>query len=160
MNWTPRDFADFVLFAWLVILIYCLRPPNGPPPTAAPSVAQSKGISLPQLRHANILRDLKGDPAGKVTLLYRSTELAGEAGEVSNVVKKLSREALGMVGSRDTKEHLAEEIADVVICADLLAMHEGIDLSAAIISKFNQTSCNLGFSVMLSAEAEGDIANA
>lgn len=160
MNGTIRDIANFILVAWLVILIHTMKPPSNPPPTATPVEASTKGLSLAQLRHGNILRDLKWDPDGKVTLLYRATELAGEAGEVSNVVKKLSREAMGMVGSRDTKAHLAEEIADVVICADLLAMHEGIDLGAAIVSKFNQTSRNVGFSVMLSAEAEGDIANA
>jgi NTP pyrophosphatase (non-canonical NTP hydrolase) len=52
-----------------------------------------------------------------LSLAYKGNELAGEAGEACNVIKKLERERLGMPGSRDTVAHLAEELADVIICA-------------------------------------------
>ena len=77
-------------------------------------------------------------------LLFAST-----IGRVSNVIKKLERERLGIRGSRVTKEQLAEEMADAVICLDLAAMHEGIDLNAAVIKKFNATSDAMGLKTHL-----------
>jgi NTP pyrophosphatase (non-canonical NTP hydrolase) len=92
------------------------------------------------LRYANLVRQKEWDSGNQISLTYRATELAGEVGEACNIIKKLERERLGIRGSRDTKEHLAEELADVVICADLIAMHEGIDLERAVVEKFNATS--------------------
>jgi NTP pyrophosphatase (non-canonical NTP hydrolase) len=80
-----------------------------------------------------------------LTLGFKGNELAGEVGEACNVIKKLERERLGIPGSRDTVEHLAEELADVVICTDLVAAKAGIDLWSAVVSKFNQTSEKMGF---------------
>jgi NTP pyrophosphatase (non-canonical NTP hydrolase) len=98
----------------------------------------------PTLRAANEARQREWDAGNKLTLAYRGNELAGEAGEACNVIKKLERERLGIRGSRDTVAHLAEELADVVICADLIAMAEGIDLDAAVAAKFNATSEKVG----------------
>lgn len=75
---------------------------------------------------------------------FKGNELAGEVGEACNVIKKIERERLGIAGSRDTVEHLAEELADVIICADLIAMAEGIDLGVAVARKFNATSAKVG----------------
>lgn len=109
-----------------------------PPETDA--VAAERG-----LRAANVARDIEWNAgAEKISPLFRAIELAGEVGEACNVIKKLERERLGIVGSRDTKEHLAEELADVVICADLAAMDYDIDLEAAIEAKFNATSVKNG----------------
>jgi len=72
-------------------------------------------------------------------------ELAGEAGEACNVIKKLVRQVKGWKGSRDSFEHLAEELADVVICVNLCAIAAGIDLDRAIEDKFNQTSATHAF---------------
>jgi NTP pyrophosphatase (non-canonical NTP hydrolase) len=99
---------------------------------------------MKQLRILNALRQKEWDPSDLITLTYRATELAGELGEACNVIKKLERERLGIRGSRDTLEHLAEELADVIICADLIAMSVNIDLNAAVIKKFNATSDAMG----------------
>ena len=96
------------------------------------------------LRSANIARQAAWCPDQVPDLSFRGNELAGETGEVCNVIKKLERERLGWRGSRDTVEHLAEELADVVICADLAAISAGIDLDAAVIAKFNATSEKVG----------------
>lgn len=101
------------------------------------------------LRQANIARDAEWDTGGQISATFRSTELAGETGEACNVVKKLERERLGLRGSRDTVDHLAEELADVVICVDLIAMHYGIDLESAIARKFNATSEKVGLKTRL-----------
>lgn len=101
------------------------------------------------LRAANEARQAEWDGNSQITPAYRGNELAGEVGEACNVIKKLERERLGIAGSRDTKEHLAEELADVVICADLIAMDFGIDLDEAVRQKFNATSEKIGLSPRL-----------
>lgn len=101
------------------------------------------------LRAANEARQLEWDPTNQITLSYRGNELGGEVGEAQNVIKKLERERFGMPGSRDTLEHLAEELANVIICADLIAMHVGIDLEAAVVAKFNSTSEKYGLNVRM-----------
>lgn len=92
------------------------------------------------LRSANATRQAEWDAGNQLDLSYRGNELAGEVGEACNVIKKLERERLGIRGSRDTLEHLAEELADVIICVDLIAMAVGIDLDEAVRRKFNTTS--------------------
>jgi NTP pyrophosphatase (non-canonical NTP hydrolase) len=103
------------------------------------------------LRAANIARQAAWCPDQVPDLSFRGTELAGEVGEACNVIKKLERERLGWRGSRDTIEHLGEELADVVICADLVALSAGIDLSAAVVAKFNATSEKVGLHHRLAA---------
>lgn len=94
-----------------------------------------------QLREANVARQKEWDnPDSPVTLSFRGVELAGETGEACNIIKKLERERFNIRGSRTTKLELAEELADVVICVDLIAMDCGLDLEAAIRDKFNRTS--------------------
>lgn len=83
--------------------------------------------SYPTLREANVARQLEWDPDNVVDLSWRCNELAGEAGEVCNILKKLHRERVGLKGSRAVKEDLAEELADVIICCDLVSMTAEID---------------------------------
>jgi NTP pyrophosphatase (non-canonical NTP hydrolase) len=92
------------------------------------------------LRIANIAREKEWDPLKRITLLYRGNELAGEVGEACNVIKKLERERIEIRGTRINLIDLADELADIIICADLVAMQEGIDMEEAVINKFNKTS--------------------
>ena len=101
------------------------------------------------LRKANEARQLEWDPNDCVTLAYRGNELAGEVGEACNVIKKLERERMGIRGSRASIPMLAEELADAVICLDLIAMKCGIDLGAATRAKFNATSTKYGLKTRL-----------
>jgi len=107
------------------------------------------GINFDDLRSANIRRQREWDPSDKIALSYRGNELAGECGEACNEIKKLDRERMGIRGSRSTKERLAEELADVVICVDLICMAEGIVLSQAVRDKFNATSEKVGLTTRL-----------
>lgn len=107
------------------------------------------------LRAANIARQIEWDQDNQITAAYRGNELAGEVGEACNVIKKLERERLGILGSRATVDELADELADVLICADLIAMHYGIDLEAAVARKFNATSEKIGLRTRLVAPNDG-----
>ncbi len=93
-----------------------------------------------ELRHANKTRQKEWDQDSKIDLAYRAMELGGECGEALNECKKLERERRGVAGSRTTIAKLAEELADVIICVDLIAGAENIDLWAAVREKFNSTS--------------------
>lgn len=75
--------------------------------------------------------------------------MAGEAGEACNLVKKLRRldseKTAWQQAGRDTLvPQIGDEIADLVIYADLLAARLGIDLGAAVVAKFNATSEKVG----------------
>lgn len=102
------------------------------------------GLDLRVLQAANASRQDEWPGAQAVTPSYRGNELAGEVGEACNVIKKLERIRLGIAGSTDTVEHLAEELGDIIICAALIANDFGIDLSASTRDKFNATSAKIG----------------
>lgn len=109
---------------------------------------------LHKLRQANLARQKIWDPEDllgdrKLGALFRSNEMVGEAGEAANEVKKLVRESLGVRGSRTTIEKLADELADVIICVDLVALLYNIDLQEAVTRKFNQTSDAVDIDVKL-----------
>lgn len=110
---------------------------------------QSNSNIFKDLRQANFARQQEWDSRNQISLAYRGNELAGEVGEACNLIKKLERERLGIRGSRTTLSELAEELADVIICVDLIAMHEGIDLNKAVRDKFNATSIKYGLSTRI-----------
>lgn len=102
-------------------------------------------LTFEKLRHVNAARGAQwdGKPAHIDDLSFRAMELGGETGEALNVAKKLVRQLNGRVGGMDmetARVALAEELADVVICADRVAEVLGIDLEAATVAKFNKTS--------------------
>lgn len=85
-------------------------------------------------------------------LTYWTTALAGEVGELCNMIKKMQRVEKGGIdgGSSYTakdinKEMLKEEIGGIAIYLDLLASLLDIDLEEAIIDTFNSKSEKYGF---------------
>lgn len=106
-------------------------------------------LVLDDIQSASELRNQYWDPDKVLGGAFFATELAGEVGEACNVVKKLERERLGLRGSRDTVAHLSEELADVIICACLLANHYHIGLDLAVRQKFNDTSRKLDLPVLI-----------
>jgi NTP pyrophosphatase (non-canonical NTP hydrolase) len=97
-------------------------------------------LTLDDLRDANYTRQKEWDSEHQLTEEYFGNALAGEVGEACNVVKKLARQRMGLVGSKASTEDLGEELADVIIYADLLAQHYNIDIAEAVRRKFNKTS--------------------
>lgn len=106
---------------------------------------------LEQLRAANVARQAEWCPDQLPDLSFRGNELGGECGEAQNVIKKLERERHGWAGSRATVDQLAQELADVILCVDLVAQQAGIDLWSAIVAKFNATSEARGLRTLLAA---------
>lgn len=108
-----------------------------------------RSTGLQALRTANLTRQAEWDPNDRMNASYRGNELAGEVGEACNIIKKLERQRLGIRGSRASLEDLAEELADVIICIDLIAAAYGIDLSVAVPRKFNATSKKYKLTTMM-----------
>lgn len=80
---------------------------------------------LASLREANEVRGIEWSNGAEDGGLFYAIELIGEIGELANVIKKLERERLGMVGSRASKQDLIDELGDAYICVDLLAIAYG-----------------------------------
>lgn len=76
-------------------------------------------------------------------------ELAGEAGELCNVIKKFQRFRAGIEQADfnlpSTLANLKKEIGDVVICAELVAEFFNISLEESVRYAFNKTSEKNGF---------------
>lgn len=103
-------------------------------------------MNMLALRRANVARDREWNPDQKCDLAFWGVELAGEVGEACNIIKKIAREQMGMRGSRAKVQDLADELADVVICVDLLALSIGVlaDPQDVPIATKNKTLTMLG----------------
>lgn len=104
---------------------------------------------LTKLREANIARQEEWTKGEETDLMYRALELGGEVGELLNKIKKLERQSRGWVGSKVTYEEIAEEIADGLICLDLVAEYLHLDLAKITEAKFNKTSEKYGLKVKM-----------
>lgn len=111
------------------------------------------------LRQANITRQAEWKGSDKVDSLFRATELGEEAGEVLGAVKKLYRDTHNITGNGQKREqyiaNLREEIGDLLIVLDLLALEVGretgetFDLEQCARDKFNATSAKHGMSTKI-----------
>jgi NTP pyrophosphatase (non-canonical NTP hydrolase) len=102
------------------------------------------------LRQANLARAREWNPGGvAIGPGFAGLELAGEVGELCNLLKKAERARLGLVGGSVSPEAIAQELADVVICADLVGIALGLDLWPIVRQKFNATSEEKGFRTRL-----------
>ena len=110
-------------------------------------------IDLESFRALNVERARDGFRCyDNQPLTYWTTALAGEVGELCNMVKKMQRVERGGVDggssytAKDiTKEKLKEEIGGIAIYLDLMASLLDIDLGEAIRDTFNDKSRQMGF---------------
>ena len=110
-------------------------------------------LDLAAMRPVNVQRAIEGfNCYDNQPLTYWTTALAGEVGELCNMIKKMQRvEKGGLDGGSSytakdiTKEMLKEEIGGIAIYLDLLASQLDISLEDAIIDTFNSKSEKYGF---------------
>lgn len=110
-------------------------------------------IDLERFRAVNVERARDGFRCyDNQPLTYWTTALAGEVGELCNMVKKMQRVERGGVdggssykASDISREMLKEEIGGIAIYLDLLASLMDIDLEEAVVDTFNRKSEQLGF---------------
>lgn len=117
-------------------------------PTPNTETSEMVGLDfLTELRAANSARneEYRAKTAGEpLPILFRTTEFAGEVGELLNVIKKMERERLGWGGKRASREAMLEEFGGVMATLDLLAMDLGVDLAEATRAEFNKVTDRLG----------------
>jgi NTP pyrophosphatase (non-canonical NTP hydrolase) len=107
--------------------------------------------SIPHISVLNHARALRWHPDGieSWSLSDWAVALAGECGELCNVVKKLNRVRDGITGNKESdvllNKALGDEIADVYIYLNLFARRAGFNLEDVIRDKFNATSERVGF---------------
>lgn len=103
-------------------------------------------MDLNILKAANDQR-LYNTPAYKSCLDWSladwSNALAGETGEMCNLVKKIRR------GDDIDVKEVGKELADIIIYADIIASQLGLNLSDCIIQKFNEVSDRVGSDVKI-----------
>ena len=114
------------------------------------AIAELKAGFFKQLREINVDRCVNGfkHQLSDWSVMEWGCAIGGEAGELLNILKKIRRAEQNIGGSRvdgDSKQAVADEIADIIIYCDLLAAKMGIDLQTAITRKFNETSKKIGY---------------
>jgi len=97
-------------------------------------------LNFDRLRTMSQLRQQEWPGSSNATLEFRTIEVAGETGELMEVVKKYLRGRDGIAGRQASRDEIRDEMAGVIIAVDLLAARLHIDLSVAITNKFNRTS--------------------
>jgi NTP pyrophosphatase (non-canonical NTP hydrolase) len=104
-------------------------------------------LSFEKLREQNVRRcEDVFHPVDSWSPTDWATAMAGECGEACNNIKKLRRldgadKSIDTPFNRNTLiSKTADELADLVIYADLLATRLGIDLGQAVVDKFNEVS--------------------
>jgi NTP pyrophosphatase (non-canonical NTP hydrolase) len=118
-------------------------------------------LDLAAFRPINVQRATEGFKCyDNQPLTYWTTALAGEVGELCNMIKKMQRVERGGVDggssytAKDiTKEMLKEEIGGIAIYLDLLASLLNISLEEAIVDTFNSKSEKYGFKEKLEARS-------
>jgi NTP pyrophosphatase (non-canonical NTP hydrolase) len=100
---------------------------------------------LKQLKKANAQRcPYFGHTLEEWALPQWGNAVAGETGELCNVIKKIDRgDVTDKRDGIDLREKLGEEVADVVIYLDLLCQRAGVNLEVAIVNKFNKINDEL-----------------
>ena len=106
-------------------------------------------MDFKQLSRASAARQAEWPGAQYASIAFRALEIAGEAGELAEAVKKYLRAERGIKGATATITDIADEMADVIIAIDLLAADLGIPLGEAVQSKFNKTSDKYGLKTRL-----------
>ena len=116
-------------------------------------------INFDDLRKANEDRCIEwmGAPPNLKDISFHACELGGEVGEALNICKKIDRYRMNIPGKippLQGRPMLAEELADVIICVDMIASILDIDLAESVRRKFNATSEKHGFNIKLALRAE------
>ena len=113
-----------------------------PMPQGIKPPKEEKDLSFEELRIASDARNSE-NAGGESdwTLVDWGNALAGETGELCNFINMKSRRTLPFDPSLDKlKKKMADELADIVTYADLIASKIGVDLGKAVREKFNIVS--------------------
>lgn len=117
-------------------------------------------LNLKALREASVERAKEGFKTyDNVPLTFFTTAIAGEVGELCNLIKKLERAKVGGLDAGTTvkvadisPQMLKEEFGGIIIYLDLLASLMNVSLEDAIIYAFNDKSIKYNLRQRLTAD--------
>jgi NTP pyrophosphatase (non-canonical NTP hydrolase) len=120
-------------------------------------------LDLQNFRQINTQRAVEGFKTFEnVPLSFWGTALAGELGELCNMIKKMERVRMGGIDAGNsyraadiTEAMLEDEIGGIFIYLDLLAALLKINLEKAVIETFNNKSEQYGFVKYLDESKQG-----
>lgn len=112
------------------------------------------GVTFNTLRDANRNRQKEWPGNEQADVAFRALEVAGEAGELCEKVKKLLRAQRGIAGSTASVNDIAAEMGDLMVSLDLLADALDIDLGEATRNKFNLTSKKYGMRTYIGSDGD------
>jgi NTP pyrophosphatase (non-canonical NTP hydrolase) len=120
---------------------------------------------LNELKKVNEKRSLEGfnTALSDWSLSQWSNAVAGESGELCNIIKKVERgdfhkkpenasddpEFNNAYAEAQYREEIGKEAADIVIYLDLLCSREGLDLGSEIVKKFNEVSIKMNCNIVI-----------
>ena len=110
---------------------------------------EANKMRLPQFKDANGNICHKEKDGSDWSLSDWMTAVAGETGELANVVKKVRR---GDFTIDEARQSIADEAADIVTYLDIFCSNAGVNLGSAVMDKFNRVSKRVGSNVVLDAE--------
>lgn len=95
---------------------------------------------LKKLRQKNIARldCIHGSVCKNFSELEWSACVAGECGELCNLIKKVRRGSKKL--TKPVIKEIGKEIADIIVYLDILAACYDIDIERAVTDKFNEVS--------------------
>ena len=108
---------------------------------------QGKSLRFKEFQEVNDLRcktSFHGSDGWPVPMWCLA--IAGEAGELCNLVKKVER---GDFTLESVRQQVLEEVADVITYCDLLMTQLGADTAEEVARKFNIVSERIGSAVRL-----------
>lgn len=111
-------------------------------------------LTFAELREANVARATNRYGYGDIDEWNEAewgNALAGEVGELCNLLKKMIRQAPGDPSLKELYREAGKEIGDIQTYLDLLAEKLGHDLGEVTRNKFNEVSDRIGVDVKLSA---------
>jgi NTP pyrophosphatase (non-canonical NTP hydrolase) len=133
---------------------------------ASPGVRERAGLcEVFAVNHARCISpEGFNHPLDSWSIAEWTNAIAGEVGEACNLAKKLIRFRDGVRGNTkpgdqdpdSVKRRIAEELADVVIYADLTMRALGFDIEVVVVEAFNRKSAELGLPFLAALAAEGE----
>lgn len=119
-------------------------------------------LTFATVAEATDLRQKEWDGNDQFSISYLGNALAGETGELCNIIKKIERDHLGLNRRRGkkfdvnaAKKMAEEELGDIISYVFIIARKLGIDAEKAFIDKFNLVSIDGDFITFIQRELTG-----
>lgn len=106
-------------------------------------------LTFEKFQQVNYSRAIKAFPAQCLEIGFLSLAIAGESGELANIIKKHFRGDFDDVLSESLKSKMVNEAADIITYCDLFISHMKRDTERELKAKWNEVSLRRNYPVRL-----------